>query len=95
MRTTEERKKERQQEDLVFIRNSKTWPNWPYLPLKRYIKERDKPECGFLFDGEVKYKVYLCNIFALKDMTQEQKQNIQTIQYNSIHELLNDGWVVD
>lgn len=82
--------------DLQFIPQIRQWPNWPYLPMKRGLRNE---EAGFLYannatdeDGVI---VYLANIFGLYEMTREQRAAIKTIPYKTVAACLDDGWRVD
>lgn len=91
-----DRAKQRREEDTQLIKQTMMWPQWPYLPIKRYTEGKNGPECAFLFDGEAtQLVVFRCNLFALKDMTTEERQKIPTVKYDSIVKLLEDDWMVD
>lgn len=88
---------ERQIEDREFIENSNQWPNWPVLPIKRYTKKFELPECGFIMDVSGfggKSLVYLCNLFKVTS-GETKLDEVPTLQYSDVKEMLLDGWMVD
>lgn len=90
------RLQERQKEDETFIRNPVKWPMWPFLPIKRHVEGDKGPDCAFLCATSKPWeRAYLENVFALKDMTPEQRKKIPFIEYDDLSALLADGWYVD
>jgi len=78
---------------LFMMKDSGTWPGWPFLPLKKSVK--GFPECGFLVDdgGPV---TYLGNVFELKSgPMKDVVAGIPTKEYGSFEAIVEDGWVVD
>lgn len=81
---------------LKFIPNLKGWPRWPILPMKRGPQNEEQ---GFLYadnatddDGVILYKA---NFLEWADMTPEQRQQVNRINYPTVRSLLDDGWRVD
>lgn len=83
-------------DDKEMICSTATWPAWPCLPLKC------KDDIGVLFDSREhndavkgkpgsKFTIYLVCLFDLPD----DLVNAKKIQYDSVDELLKDGWWVD
>lgn len=79
-----------------FIQNEQRWPNWPILPMKRLPKERkfgEFPELGVMLATR-KTVVYLVDLYRLPQ-TPEGWKKAEQKNYNTLDELLNDGWIVD
>jgi hypothetical protein len=81
----------RRDQDKKMILSPDRWPIWPKLPLKRYGQEKDH---GFVFNGSLdddntKPIVYLATVFHAVD------EDTETIEYEDIDGLLDDGWTVD
>jgi hypothetical protein len=86
---------QRQIEDARFIRRTLDWPAYPFLPMRRK-QEKVRPDTGVLVDSKGN-TVYLINMFGLKEHFDSGKSltDIQKIEYQSVEELLADGWMVD
>ncbi len=69
------------------------FPHYPYLPMKRYKEGVGEPEVGFILAFN-KTKLYKFNLFIYlrNKMTLE---GIEFIEYDTIEEMLEDGWMVD
>jgi len=67
------------------------WPQWPYLPLKRYPEDNTAPQFGYLLDvgGPERFCIFLGNMFAAKPATDIRQT------YTSFQEIVDDGWEVD
>jgi len=77
--------------DSAFIKIPSLWPRFPLLPVTRY--ENGKKEYGVIHcksDTSVK----IINMF-LAPHDFETFQELEGIDYQSIDELLDDGWMVD
>ncbi|MEM2174360.1 MAG: hypothetical protein QXI58_01865 [Candidatus Micrarchaeia archaeon] len=83
--------------DEKIMKNPDEWPLWPFLPVKRIIN--DKYQFGILVDGDPDYEntVILAqmhhHIRSLNDY--DKLKYYPKLKYNSIDEILKDGWVVD
>jgi hypothetical protein len=78
--------------DREIIVDENRWPLWPRLPLKR-PEHRDRsglPELGFLVSQarQGPHTVFL-------GMVTEKADGLKTMEYKTINDLLDDGWVVD
>lgn len=76
-----------------MMTNTKAWPCFPYLPLKRQAgKQR---EFGLLFydfvNRDVKPVILLANLFLRED----EKRLCNKLHYQSFDDMLDDGWVID
>ncbi len=80
-----------QLEDKEFILHSK-WPMIDYLPLRRSVED-DRPDVAFIYRFN-KEKIYFENIFTFID-GDVILPKIPNQTYNSVEDLLNDGWYVD
>lgn len=95
---------DRQKEDKRFIENPGHWPRWPSLPI---VKRGDNRQVGFLMDmnplGEPVNKhheslrtIHLANPWSyFVDMKPEDRKRVEKKTYNSVDEMLADGWYVD
>lgn len=90
---------DRQHNDLTAISNQGSWPQWPYLPLKRRNTAHLNQlpfEIGLLFSlttpdvGPI--RVYKANLFGL---CEDGLDHVQYLEYPSASALLADGWEVD
>lgn len=88
--------------DLAFLTDSQKWPNYPICPVKNYqhTKPGSFPEMGIVVApegaGPAIPTVILCNMWSLVEAYQKgETQGIEKKEYNSLEELLADGWVVD
>ena len=86
-------------DDLQMMSSPRSWPAWPLLPIKRYTKDA-WIDCGLLVDVlDHKTTVFLTTLFALQGgMVRDiliNKEEIKRIEYDSLDDLLKDGWVVD
>lgn len=79
----------RQFDDVKFLSNPNEWPCWPVCPVKR----NDLTELGIVFGGQP--IVYETNMFMLPEMTPENLEQMKKHKYDSMEELVADGWLVD
>lgn len=84
---------EMEKSDRDFILEGK-YPYFPFLPVKRYKDGQRMPEVGFIFYGEFN-KVYLMNLFRFWEEKEVTLESLPTVRYDTVDELLADGWVVD
>lgn len=81
--------------DLEGIMNEDFWPNWPILPLKRKRKDEFMGiECGIIYALFSNKTILLTNMFILPK-TWEELINLKKYEYNSVEEMLEDGWIID
>ncbi len=75
-------------DDLSFIKDPNQWPQWPQLPVKRYVNGM---EVGVIIEVRtgVEPVVYLKNLYT------RFTDDTPKLTYGSIDELLADGWMVD
>lgn len=109
MARTEEQRIKDERDDLSFLNRPGMWPNWPMCPVKSHAeKHKDSPTdfiaTGIVFDtapiGDQKYpngkaqpEVVMLNMFG--GWTPEQFKAAKRFKYDSIEELVADGWEVD
>ena len=75
--------------DLAFIKDADQWPQWPALPLKRYVENMGM-EVGLLW-GNAEPIIYLVNLWSIPpDLTTAPQ-----IKYDNFESLVADGWKVD
>jgi len=80
--------------DIEFIQDEDSWPQWPFLPLKRNVN--GVPEFGFLMPREADPKGVMFLIFegALMGMRVTEKQQ-RGAQYVTAQQVVDRGWRVD
>lgn len=88
---------EEQQADKKLIENSLNWPRWPLLPMKRYTKEG--MQAAFMHSTS-RILLYGVSIYSLNGKDGEEWSKVlaripQRFEYQSIEDLLLDGWKVD
>lgn len=72
----------------IFFSTDK-WPQFPLLPLIRRDHEQSlETQLGFVLAPNIT-KVYCGNMF------ERDTKNLETIDYASVDDLLNDGWIID
>ena len=80
-------------EEKEMMENPSRWPQWPFLPVKRY-KGKGFPDCGVLYDNrEHLNTVFMINLWDIKG--QKQLLDSEKACYPSVDDVLRDGWVVD
>ena len=84
----------RDADDLGMLMNPipELWPNWPFLPLKRYDKSKPGlwPEAGFVI-AEYPNIVIQVNMFAdLETIIKSERK-----EYENVEAVIADGWMVD
>ena len=87
--------------DLIFLSTPSLWSLHPFLPVIRRAARSDCQQLGVVFDavgasGLYGYSatVFLTNFFAIP-RTQAHLLALPKIVYDTLDELVNDGWVVD
>jgi hypothetical protein len=85
--------------DRLFVSSPALWPVWPFLPVVRAGPGGE--ECGLLYDalhaaGRAGFSatVFLCNLFELPPTAAEFLASPRKV-YDTVGELLADGWRVD
>lgn len=81
----------RYMEDMRGILKPDMWPRWPFLPVKRKDGDNMWPEMGLLTDGDPdqQFRVYVTNLYK------PDFENCDSYKYETVRELLDDGWRVD
>jgi hypothetical protein len=87
--------------DLVVMRNPQLWSKWPFLPVVRPASNGGEMELGILYDARqvsgtygFSATVFLVNLYLLPD-TETELFAVPKCVYDSIDELVADGWTVD
>jgi len=68
------------------------WSGWPFLPLKKFVRDGFPPEIGFIFNG-APTRVYRKGIYGPHDVV-----DLSTIPYDSfasVDDVIAAGWIVD
>jgi hypothetical protein len=84
---------------LLYLREPRLWPRWPFLPV---VRDSDSGRaCGLLYDfphtsGRLGYSatVILTNLFALP-RTEEEFLALPKEVYDTAEEVYGAGWRVD
>ena len=89
------------QRDLLVMRNPQLWSKWPFLPVIRPSKNGEDPELGVLYDARAvsgtygfSATVFKVNLFLLPDTEAQLFAGPKQV-YDTIDELVTDGWSVD
>jgi hypothetical protein len=87
--------------DLTFLSTPSLWSQYPFLPVIRRSTVGDCQQLGVLYDavsasGRYGYSatVFLTNIFTLPQ-TEAELFALPRIVYDTLEELVDDGWVID
>jgi hypothetical protein len=87
--------------DLAFLSTPSLWSLHPFLPVIRRSAVGDCQQLGVVYDavgvsGRYGYSatVFLTNIFTLPK-TEAELFELPRIVYDTLDELVNDGWVID
>jgi len=87
--------------DLMVMRDPQLWSKWPFLPVIRPPLAHAEPQLGVLYDaravsGTYGYTatVFLVNLYLLPDTEAELFAAPKRV-YDTIDELVADGWAVD
>jgi hypothetical protein len=77
-----------------FIVDIDGWPRWPILPLKRKNEKASfGMDMGVITVGNLT-TVLLTDMFSLP-RSQEEYDSMDKVEYNTINEMILDGWEVD
>ena len=86
---------------VVFVTTPALWPAWPFLPVVRRRREREREELGVLFDARGVYgltgysaTVFLANVFELPRQLDVFLALPREV-YDCGEELIASGWRVD
>lgn len=87
--------------DLIFMSTPSLWSHHPYLPVIRRSAVGDHQQLGVLYDAVgvsglygFSATVFLSNYFLLPT-TEAELLALPMIVYDTLDELVDDGWVVD
>lgn len=83
-------------EEMQMMANVNEWPG-AVLPIKKYERKGEFPACATLMphESEPPFVVYLEDMFTLGAMPKEEWAKVKKIQFNSLAEIVDEGWVVD
>ena len=86
--------------DLLFLRDPRYWPAWPFLPLVRR-RPGSEEECGLLLDAVGAFGLYglsatvfLGNLFLLPE-TLDGFLALPRESFDTPEEVADAGWCVD
>jgi hypothetical protein len=88
------------QRNLLFFREPKLWPQWPFLPVMRRRPGVEEEE-GVLYDarGSSNKLGYACTVFLvnyfLLPPSEEEFLQLPHETYDTPEELFDAGWTVD
>jgi hypothetical protein len=87
--------------DLMVMRDPQLWSKWPFLPVIRPSRDGGEAQLGILYDARqvsgtygFSATVFLVNLFLLPD-TEAGLFAAPKRVYDTIDELVADGWTVD
>jgi hypothetical protein len=91
----------KRQRDLVLLRTPSLWSTWPFLPVVRWLPPGQGRQLGVLYDAShhcqrygYSATVFITNIFMLPQ-TQEELFSLPKFVYDTVEEMVHDGWSVD
>ena len=91
----QERQEKVKEETKNYLRNPRLWPHRPFFPVTRKTGPGELDfELGVVFSAGKRSIVYLTNLFMLPSTIVEFVK-IPKLEYNSIEEMVNDGWIGD
>jgi hypothetical protein len=84
------------------IRNTKKWPAWPWLPVKR-PRVDDESEVGLIYEQDVTagggIRVFEPTFATARSLMGQQlidgRDLPVRVEYHSLEAMLSDGWMVD
>jgi hypothetical protein len=90
---------ERKREAAVITDVSR-WPMWPHLPLKRPRDGGQWPELGIIRDTqpatvEPAVLQFPVQVHVGVNVFEPANKETKSLTYQTVEELLNDGWIVD
>lgn len=74
--------------DEHMIKTEDNWPNWPYLPLKKKGRLHIGRVGTLISSNDGKFRVMLASMFS-------DLRKADCLTYDSVAELLHDGWTID
>jgi len=86
-----------QDENIAFIKDEDKWPHWPLLPVKKYKEGETWPTFGTLvspIENNGILWVVSASIFLLTLEMVTQK-SVPIKAYDTVEEMVADGWMVD
>lgn len=95
-------KKKKQPTDLECMGNDRRWGLWPYLPIKRTLKDQSVPEFGLLWAYDVarnkhnKTPISVFGAFVYRlPPTREDFLATKKLEYANLEDLVAEGWIID
>lgn len=87
--------------DLLFLSTPSLWPTYPFLAVIRRSAAGNCQQLGVLYDAKgasglygYSATVFLGNLFTLPKTEKELLEGPKIV-YDTLDELVNDGWVID
>jgi hypothetical protein len=89
------------QRDRVLLRTPSLWSSWPFFPVARWFPDGQERQLGVLYDAShhcqrygYSATVFVCNIFTLPQ-NQEEFFALPKCVYDTVEEIIDDGWTTD
>ena len=71
-----------------------SWPQWPFLPIKRNPIIYPEKDIGLIFDHPGPIHVLLANLWDFRSIGFDRAK-VEKLEYANADALLADGWQVD
>ncbi len=79
------------EQDVHMVQAPDNWPQWPFLPMKRYVDGR--MTCTLLMEeARPPYRLYEVNLWAT---SAEAFRTCKKYEYPTPEAMMQDGWTVD
>ena len=82
-----------EQRDIQMIKRPDEWPQWPFLPIKKYADGGGWPKMAIIQASDP-CTIIEANLFNLPKAEGDFKA-LPRKTYQSVEDVVTDGWVVD
>jgi len=81
-------------DDVAFLKNCDSWPNYPVCPIKRGKIKDDTLCCALVYAHNGKCILVMeLNIFD--NPSDDECKDAKSWNYDTVEDLVADGWIVD
>ena len=81
-----------ERDNLLMIQTPQEWPQWPWLPIKKWSDTRREMDCAVINAGNLT-TIWHTNLWALSRRT--TFEDVSKTQFDSAEAIVAAGWVVD
>lgn len=79
-----------------FLNDPEQWPNFPLCSVKRHREGGGMPDCGTVLALPTTVPVvYSASMFSFVKMSKDEIRSVPQHKYESVDDLVADGWMVD